>query len=922
MKFLIPFLLLVLVALGQNKPITYTPTGLVQPKTGLVTSNWTVSTNLIIGANNFTNYLTWVNVKLYGATGDGTTDDTAAIEAADAAAALTKASLYFPPGTYSTTGLVPAQFAYWIGANSQGEKNPSEGSTIIKKRAGNNTSVITVTTEFQIRGIQIDGESASQTGTSYGLYFNNIAYIESRVEQCSIVDCLTAGIYVGSHELSIVETHCIENAGYGIFIAPNIYDTIIQNVLIGWNGDDGFYHSAGAAGTRITELDSYYNRGNGVVFMSPSLVKVDRLQIDRSFKNGLVIDVTSAGSIKIDWPLVYESNYNDDGRGRTNAAATGTYSDFVISGNAYPSSIVVNDGRIGPLYAGAVKSPLYAMVWSNSIPETGYNVHFQNVNVDIRTPVATTSGKSGNDGWITGYWDGALYGYNDGTNVLVNFAKDHGRSLRWDGLSPNGAQGIYNGTNYFNSETYFPGKIAVGGATIQRDVTTSKTGIQVNRDVGGDLFRIISLGAYSYLGSDSADGQPQLEMDGVNNTWNFQSLANWTSTNGVAIASTNLSVFGTNIFTIIANATAGLGGTTFTNLSQTDANTVEEKNSTAQQVFNLYGTYTDASNYERVKLTQQTYSGGDYFTLTAEEAGTGDNRQNIVIQPKAGSFSLQMPDGTTTGGNARGVGAVDFQMSRGAAGNVASGVNSGLVSGADNTASGIQSFVSGGLGNTASGQRSFIGGGAYNTASQVDASVLGGQGNAASGIFAVVSGGSYNTASGSYSSVTGGGSSTASSDYAEASGASAIANKYGQRSRGTVSGHQREEYTAFLATTDATASELRLDGTLASANRLALGNNETWGFTITVTGRTSTAGANVYNTVIQGCITKGTTAGSTAIVGTNVVLGTQNTAGAAAWVVTATADTTNGALAITVTGAAATNINWHADVRVNKVTKS
>jgi hypothetical protein len=126
----------------------------------------------------------------------------------------------------------------------------------------------------------------------------------------------------------------------------------------------------------------------------------------------------------------------------------------------------------------------------------------------------------------------------------------------------------------------------------------------------------------------------------------------------------------------------------------------------------------------------------------------------------------------------------------------------------------------------------------------------------------------------------------------------------------------------LIATTDATPTQLRLDGVAGSAHRLGLGNNETWGVTITVTGRTSTAGADVYNTVILGTITKGTTAGSTAIVGTNVVLATQNTAGAAAWAVTFTADTTNGAGAITVTGAAATSINWHADVRVNKVTKS
>jgi hypothetical protein len=43
-------------------------------------------------------------------------------------------------------------------------------------------------------------------------------------------------------------------------------------------------------------------------------------------------------------------------------------------------------------------------------------------------------------------------------------------------------------------------------------------------------------------------------------------------------------------------------------------------------------------------------------------------------------------------------------------------------------------------------------------------------------------------------------------------------------------------------------------------------------------------------------------------------------AGASAWDITLTADTTNGGLAITVTGAAATNIRWVATVNTSEVT--
>lgn len=47
--------------------------------------------------------LEWINVKEYGAVGDGVTDDTSAINSA--ISALTNNSvLYFPPGQYNTQG--------------------------------------------------------------------------------------------------------------------------------------------------------------------------------------------------------------------------------------------------------------------------------------------------------------------------------------------------------------------------------------------------------------------------------------------------------------------------------------------------------------------------------------------------------------------------------------------------------------------------------------------------------------------------------------------------------------------------------------------------------------------------------------------------------------------------------------------------
>jgi hypothetical protein len=70
----------------------------------------------------------------------------------------------------------------------------------------------------------------------------------------------------------------------------------------------------------------------------------------------------------------------------------------------------------------------------------------------------------------------------------------------------------------------------------------------------------------------------------------------------------------------------------------------------------------------------------------------------LVLTPKgAGAFILgPKPDGTTTGGNARGTRAVDLQLERAAATQVASGAGSTVSGGRNNTASGANSTVSGG----------------------------------------------------------------------------------------------------------------------------------------------------------------------------------------------------------------------------------
>ena len=154
----------------------------------------------------------------------------------------------------------------------------------------------------------------------------------------------------------------------------------------------------------------------------------------------------------------------------------------------------------------------------------------------------------------------------------------------------------------------------------------------------------------------------------------------------------------------------------------------------------------------------------------------------LALSPNGtGSFSTKTPDGTSAGGNARGQYAVDLQLARNAATQVAAGNYSTVGGGQSNAASSNWSTVGGGNANNILGQYSSILGGDTNSISSRDYSsigggqtnssstggthhtIAGGQNNATGGTHASIGGGSANTAGGQYSTVVGGLSNTAQS---------------------------------------------------------------------------------------------------------------------------------------------------------------
>jgi hypothetical protein len=140
-----------------------------------------------------------------------------------------------------------------------------------------------------------------------------------------------------------------------------------------------------------------------------------------------------------------------------------------------------------------------------------------------------------------------------------------------------------------------------------------------------------------------------------------------------------------------------------------------------------------------------------YFTPNVEISsysavyGAGISVSTLVYTPGIvltgyGELQTQGIGRGTVAGNARGAGAVDLQVNRGAVTRVASGGYSVIAGGQDNTAGGLYSSVGGGSSNIASSQYGTVSGGINNNAAGDRAMIPGGDSNFATGSYSLAAG--------------------------------------------------------------------------------------------------------------------------------------------------------------------------------------
>lgn len=214
----------------------------------------------------------------FGATGNGVTDDTAAI----AAALATGYNIYFPAGTYLTTSAVT------ISGVGQQMIGAGRGNTTININSATASGIVIANGEqsFAIRGITVT-RSGSPVAGAYGI--NALA----SCSQSTISDVLTQrhyiGIGLGPTDYSLCEnSFSQQNVSHGVYLVNSATNGALQwqlnNVSSQENGGWGFQAQAATGVDSITmgtwtALASFSNTLGGASFLGLSGANINDVRI-------------------------------------------------------------------------------------------------------------------------------------------------------------------------------------------------------------------------------------------------------------------------------------------------------------------------------------------------------------------------------------------------------------------------------------------------------------------------------------------------------------------------------------------------------------------------------------------------------------------------------------------------------------------
>ena len=238
------------------------------------------------------------NVLRYDSnTTPGTTDMTAAIQAAIDSTADGNGTVSIPAGTYLISSSLLVRNRTWI--IGEGMFN-----SIIKVADDTNDAALRFeTTGLDYVGVrlahfQVNGNKANQTDTtnSRGIYLSNAGGTSNtkaahRIDNLYIRSCLGDGLYMGAYMRSSVvhDVKIYQAGGYGLRLAT-FSDSQVYNMDIGQSGLDGVYVT-GTGAVHLAHIKSWFSEDRNYYFRNSGIIGTG-LESQEAGKQGFYLENT------------------------------------------------------------------------------------------------------------------------------------------------------------------------------------------------------------------------------------------------------------------------------------------------------------------------------------------------------------------------------------------------------------------------------------------------------------------------------------------------------------------------------------------------------------------------------------------------------------------------------------------------------
>jgi len=231
-----------------------------------------------------------LNAMDFGAKGDGTTDDTEAIQKAMNKAALSNGAVFIPEGNYLCSELkVPEG----IGLHGLPAWSYRKGmGTVLSLKRGGSRCLINLTGAFgaYLYGLCLNGNNIE--GGAHGIFVDKPDYGKQedtpRIDTCRVENFTGDGIRLERIWCFCVRhSHCFLNGGCGLRVRG--WDGFILDNWFSGNGKAGYASYEENSSNTITGNRIEWNQEGGIVIKGGSHYNITGNYIDRSGRCGIAL---------------------------------------------------------------------------------------------------------------------------------------------------------------------------------------------------------------------------------------------------------------------------------------------------------------------------------------------------------------------------------------------------------------------------------------------------------------------------------------------------------------------------------------------------------------------------------------------------------------------------------------------------------